>query len=78
MYEITNKSKKTVKNIVDNLNDVVETSKGKGKMHKYGKASVKMPEVDSDIGEKLGEYAEKQIKTVKASTKKVKANIDLD
>lgn len=81
MYEETKtKTKKTAKNIVDNLNDIVEsTKKRKGKGYlKSGKATVKMPDVDSDIGEKLGEYAENQVKKVKVSSKKIKANIDTD
>lgn len=81
MYEeAKKKTKKTAKQIVDNINEIAETTKHhKGKSYmKSGKATVKMPDVDSDIGEMLGEYAEKQVKKVKASSKKIKANIDVD
>jgi len=64
---------------VNNLNDVAETAKkGKGKKGGYGKASVKMPEIDSDVGAKLGSYAEKQVEKVKNASKKVKTNIEIE
>lgn len=77
MYGLDKKSKKTVQQIVENINDVAETSK-KGKVGyiKTGKAKVKMPDVDSDVGEKLGEFAEKQVKKAKSSSKKIAANIE--
>jgi hypothetical protein len=80
MCDTTEQSKKTAKQIVDNLNDISATAKNRSgsKYIKAGKASVKMPDVDSNIGTKLGEYAEKQVKTIGSATKKIKKNVDVE
>lgn len=82
MYKVTEESKKTANQIVENMNDI---SKAKGKKNKdylsYGKAVVnlKMPSAGTDVGADIGKYAEKQVKEIKASGKKVKSNItDMD
>ena len=84
MYENTEKIEKTTKNIVDNLNEMTKSTRArtkKGKDYlKEGKSAVniKMPEVDSDVGAKLGKYIEKQIKDVKTASKKVKVNVEAE
>jgi hypothetical protein len=37
-----------------------------------------MPEVDSDVGAKLGKYIEKQVKDVKVASKKVKVDVEAE
>jgi hypothetical protein len=81
MYDTTEKSEQTAKNIVKNLNDIATTAKSrKGKEYiKTGRPSIKMPEVDSNVGSKLEEFADKQVKRIGSTTKKVKKNVvDID
>ena len=84
MYEKTEKIEKVAKGIVDNLNDMTKSTRArtkKGKDYlKEGKSTVnvKMPEVDSDVGAKLGKYIEKQVKDIKTSSKKVKVEIETE
>jgi hypothetical protein len=81
MYEKTEKVKKTVKKIVDNLNDIAKAtkSKKKGKDYLGGGTStidIGVPAVDSKVGAKLEKYIEKQTKDVKKASKKVKVDIE--
>jgi hypothetical protein len=84
MYEKTEKIEKVAKSIVDNLNDMTKSTRArtkKGKDYlKDGKSgvNVKMPEVDSDVGAKLGKYIEKQVKDVKVASKKVKVDVEAE
>ena len=81
MYE---KTEKVAKSIVDNLNDMTKSTRArtkKGKDYlKDGKSgvNVKMPEIDSDGGAKLGKYIEKQVKDVKVASKKVKVDVEAE
>ena len=84
MYEKTEKVEKIAKSIVDNLNDMTKSTRARTKKGKDylqdGKSgvNVKMPEIDSDVGAKLGKYIEKQVKDVKVASKKVKVDVEAE
>ena len=79
MYEKAKKNVKQAANqIVENLNDIakpVKERKGKGYLSK-AKGTVRMPELNSDIGSDLEKFMDKQVNDVKTSSKKAKVDID--
>ena len=73
MHEET---EKTVKKIVENLNDVTKKSKSK-KGADYLKdglsmVNVNIPAASEDVEEKIGKYIRKQTKEINAGSKKIK------